>query len=57
MRISSYKILLKGDMLPRPNPVPVQGIHNQFIVKVNNLISLYRDKDAWFRYLIILPLI
>jgi len=25
----------QGDMLPRPNPVPVQGIHNQFIVKLS----------------------
>ena len=24
----------QGDMLARPNPVPVQGIHNQFIIKV-----------------------
>ena len=24
----------QGDMLARPNPVPVLGLHNQFIVKV-----------------------
>ena len=30
----------QGDMLARPNPVPVQGIHNQFIVKVSDAKNL-----------------